>query len=219
MFEIVEKFITLSGEAPIIGSPIFLIRFSRCNLKCSYCDTSYNTEINEILSVEDLKNEISSAVSSYPALKVLFTGGEPLLNERRDTLPDIIESFPETDFYIETNGSIHITDFSHHNSHYVMDWKTPSSGSPDCFNQKNLKDIRFTHDCIKFVVNHADLTWVKDKIQFIHHIMLKLPIFLSPQWDQIGLKDLAEFIIQHKLPVSLSLQLHKLIWGKDARGV
>jgi 7-carboxy-7-deazaguanine synthase len=219
MFDIVEKFITLSGEAPMIGSPVFLIRFSNCNLNCAYCDTGYHTEVNEVLSIDALKSEISGTIASYPALKILFTGGEPLLNGRQDALLNIIESFPDTEFYIETNGSVLITDLSHHNSHYVMDWKTPSSGNPDCFNRDNLKDIRITHDCIKFVLNHADLEWVKEKICFIQRIIPKLPMYLSPQWGDIGLKDLAEFILSNKLPASLSLQLHKMIWGKDARGV
>ncbi|HAO21311.1 MAG TPA: hypothetical protein DCQ37_13100 [Desulfobacteraceae bacterium] len=219
MFEIVEKFVTLSGEAPIIGSPIFLIRFSRCNLNCAYCDTGYHTEVNQILSFDALKKEISDMIASYPALKVLFTGGEPLLNERREELPAIIECFPETEFYIETNGSIHITDFSNHNSHYVMDWKSPSSGHNNCFNRDNLKDIRITHDCIKFVINQADLDWVKEKVRFIQRIIPKLPMYLSPQSGGIGLKDLAEFIINNRLPASVSVQLHKMIWGKDARGV
>ena len=81
-YAINEKFFTLSGEAPNMGMPIFLIRFSGCNLNCSYCDTTYHKEINENLSHEELHRLVVEATTEYSGVSVLFTGGEPLLGER-----------------------------------------------------------------------------------------------------------------------------------------
>lgn len=219
MFEIVEKIITLNGEAPIAGEPIFLIRLSNCNLSCNYCDTNYNEEINYNNSISNLEKEIKQQITAYPGLKVLFTGGEPLHANKQSNVLALIKKMPAFNFYIETNGSVVIDDFSLKNSHFIVDWKTPSSGHGESFVFANLAKLRPQNDCIKFVVSNNDLLWVKDKIIKIRIDNPALPIYLSPQWGKIELEKLAEFIIKNKLSVNLSLQLHKIIWGKDRRGV
>src|SRR4030042_2813519 len=108
MLNIIEKYITISGEAPIIGYPVYLIRFSSCNLNCSYCDTKYKDEINFSFTEDELIDDINNAIKVNPFLNVLLTGGEPLLDEREDKILNIIKKFKKINFYIETNGSIKI---------------------------------------------------------------------------------------------------------------
>lgn len=219
MLEIVEKFISLSGEAPIVGEPVFLIRFSRCNLACRYCDTPYHEEINETISAESLVKVIKDTRKGYPGLKVLFTGGEPLLGERQSVLLDIVGTLPDCEFYVETNGSIKLVNFSIKNVVYVVDWKTPSSGMSQSFEMDNLKHLRHGKDCIKFVVSREDLQWTKNRIFQIQQINPGVKIYLSPQWDSIEFDELAGFIIENSLPAAMSLQLHKIVWGSEKRGV
>ena len=222
MFNIVEKFITLSGEAPNSGEPIYLIRFSRCNLNCSYCDTSYNNEINYTFSQKELINEINRKKHEYPGIKILLTGGEPLLEDRQQKIIQLINKTNKINncqFFIETNGTIEIKDFSLNNVHYVIDWKTPSSGYKDSFITNNLYSARSGIDVIKFVTAYDDLVWVKEKIDFIKKFKPNIAIYLSPQLNNIKLDQLAYFITDNKLSVNLSIQLHKIIWGNDKRGV
>jgi len=221
MFDIVERFVTISGEAPIAGEPIYLIRFTGCNLDCSYCDTDYKDELNETVSCEELKNDIIEKINEYPELKILFTGGEPLLEERQDELLKIIDELKYINFYIETNGSIFITDFNLPNCHYIVDWKSPSSGQNEekDFCIENLKSLRIEEDCIKFVIDSLDCEWLKDVIKIIERVNPFLPLYVSPQWGKINLEDLADFILRNKLPLKLSLQLHKIIWETSKRGV
>jgi 7-carboxy-7-deazaguanine synthase len=221
MIEIVERFITISGEAPIIGEPIYLVRFSKCNLDCSYCDTMYKNEVNECLSVEELKADIIEKINDYPELKVLFTGGEPLLGERQEKLLKIIEDLKYINFYIETNGSIPITNFNLPNCHFVADWKAPSSGEEDDldFCIENLRHYRIDEDCIKFVISRYDLEWLKDVIRVIEKMNPFLPLYVSAQWGEITLKEIADFILINKLPLKISIQLHKIIWEPEMRGV
>jgi 7-carboxy-7-deazaguanine synthase len=219
MFNIAEKFITISGEAPIIGYPVYLIRFSGCNLNCTYCDTPYKDEINFKLSINELAEDIISQSLQYPDIKVLFTGGEPFLDNRQTGLIEIIKSNENIDFYIETNGSIKLEDFIIPNVFYVADWKTPSSGDPDNFFMDNLKKFRINNDCLKFVVSGTDFDWLKEKIKIIQKINPFLPIYISPQWNKLDLEELAEFILKNRLPVRISIQLHKIIWKNKDRGV
>ena len=219
MLNIVEKFITISGEAPIIGQPVYLIRFSNCNLNCNYCDTPYKNEVNYAFSKKEMINDILLAVQGYPDIKVLFTGGEPLLSERNDILMSIIEELKDIDFYIETNGSILLDNYELANCFYVVDWKSPSSGENISFCKDNLMQLRSNNDCIKFVVSRNDLEWVKDSIKTINKINPSLNLFISAQSGKINLEELADFILKNRLPLNISIQLHKYIWPKIERGV
>ena len=218
-FPIAERFFTLSGEAPTAGQPMYLIRFSGCNLKCSYCDTPNRNEINERLTFTQLSEEIALAQKEYPGAFVLFTGGEPLLNERIEAISQLAAKHSETLFYVETNGSIFIQDFGKGNLRYVADWKTPSSGEGSSFCMNNIKKLRAGLDCIKIVTDETDLPQVRAIIKEIKENNAGLDIYLSPQTGKIEPKDLVSFIIENRLDVRLSLQLHKIIWGIDAKGV
>lgn len=218
MLNLVEKFITLSGEAPITGEPIFLIRFSGCNLDCKYCDTPYNVEVNSRMSREELILAIREQCETFPGIKVLFTGGEPLLNDRREQIIHIVREMPDIMFYIETNGSIAIETEGLDNLVYVVDWKTPSSGYEHSFLEENIPKLRPGVDCVKLVTAWNDLEWVKKKVLYLHERQPGVKIYLSPHYGDIDLEELAGYIIANKLPAALSVQLHKIIWG-EKRGV
>lgn len=218
-FPIVERFFTLSGEAPTAGHPMYLIRFAGCNLNCSYCDTSNRNNTNEYLTFTQLSGELTKVNKEYPDAFVLFTGGEPLLGERMEAISQLAAEHCDMLFYVETNGSIFIQDYGKGNLRYVADWKTHSSGEGESFCKKNLQKLRAGLDCIKIVVDKNDLSSLKSKIDEIKQNNAGLDIYLSPQTGKIELQDLAAFIIENRLDVRLSLQLHKIIWGIDATGV
>jgi len=225
MFDLSETYRSLSGEAPIIGEPVYLIRFSGCNLNCSYCDSKYASgtqnsgSISRTISEEDLTREIANVKSEYPSIKVLFTGGEPLFADRQEALIRSMKTCGNVSFYMETNGSIPISEFNLLNCTYVVDLKTPSSGEADSFHSDNFKRLRAGHDCIKIVLDDNDLPWVLEKIAFINSINPGLAIYLSPQWGKIALEKLASFILDNSLDAKMSIQLHKIIWGENTRGV
>ena len=216
--DICEKFFSISGEAPRSGFPCYVVRFSGCNLSCAYCDTSYHAEIREQLSEENLFAEISAKAAMYPSAFIMFTGGEPLLFGRDRVISSIAEKLSETTFYVETNGSLKIENFSLKNLRYVVDWKTPSSGEQKSFCRENLEHLRPGIDCVKIVVSSEDLPFAEDALREIKLANRGLEVFFSPQWGAIGFDELAAFIVERRLDAALSLQLHKIIWG-DKRGV
>ncbi|MBN2442146.1 MAG: 4Fe-4S cluster-binding domain-containing protein [Spirochaetales bacterium] len=218
-FQIIEKFVTISGEAPIPGTPVYLIRFAGCNLNCRYCDVPYTDRITVTLSENELYDDILIHLKKYPFLKILLTGGEPLKEERQAALFRVISKLKSsTHVYIETNGSIHI-DFFPEYAHFVCDWKTPSSGEEKSFHYENIKTLRPEKDSIKFVVTEKDFEWVKEKIEILQKVNPRLPVYFSPQWGKLNFKDLALFILKNRLPGIMSLQLHKMIWVNEKEGI
>lgn len=71
MRKINEIFYSLQGEGFHTGTPAVFVRFSGCNLKCPFCDTTH--EDGTLMSDEEIVVE----VSKYPASLVILTGGEP----------------------------------------------------------------------------------------------------------------------------------------------
>jgi 7-carboxy-7-deazaguanine synthase len=217
-YEIVEHFFTVSGEAPLSGLPIYLVRFSGCNLSCAYCDTGYHAQALEVISHDELLNMIQEAIAEYPGAAVLFTGGEPLERGRTPGLVNCALRFPETVFLVETNGSIPLPDVLPENMRFVLDWKMPSSGHAGTFAVRNIPRLRHDKDCIKIVVARDDLPLLQGILAAIRHDNSRVPVFLSPVEGRIRLDELAEYIVSNRLAVSLSLQMHKIIWG-NRRGV
>lgn len=217
LLEISERFVSLSGEAPLTGYPMYFIRFSGCNIQCSYCDTLYHNEVEMKISEKELEKDIREKVSDYPGLKVLFTGGEPLFNSREEVIYTIIKNNPDIDFFIETNGTVPVNTELPNVSH-ILDMKAPSSLHSDSFYLKNLKLMR-EKDCLKLVISKEDMAWAVEKVKWLNSGYPKVRIFISPQWDQISLEELAAMITENRLKAALSLQIHKIIWDKNKRGV
>ena len=101
---VVEIFDSIEGEGRLIGYPVSFIRLEGCNLRCSWCDTtySYDTENYKLISIE----EILDTIKDFSNKKVCITGGEPLINEGFDPL---FEALIKENYYVilETNGTVY----------------------------------------------------------------------------------------------------------------
>lgn len=99
-YNIVEIFHSVQGEGFRAGIPHVFIRFGRCNLRCEWCDTDFDT------FTEMTGKEILDAVLQYPTKNVVFTGGEPMLND----LWALNRLLKSRDYHlsIESNGTIEI---------------------------------------------------------------------------------------------------------------
>jgi len=100
-----EVFFSLQGEGPQLGLPAWFIRFSGCNLECSWCDSKYakkgiDTSVYKIISDLEQKEDEENVYCK----NIILTGGEPLL--QKDLLK-LIKMFGDRKFYIETNGTIY----------------------------------------------------------------------------------------------------------------
>ncbi len=207
---ITEKFHSIQGEGTLTGLPMYFIRTNLCNLRCSWCDTTYSFKGGIEESVVDLIEECSSTWENW----ICLTGGEPLL--QKDSY-EFVKSLTEKGkkVLIETGGSLDIDKFvSVPGSLIDMDVKTPSSGEQKSLKKRNLLLLR-NEDYIKFVIqDETDFIYA---IRFLKENTIKCGVIIQPAWG----KDpawLVERVLREKLNVRVMLQLHKIIYG-ERRGV
>jgi len=209
-----EIFYSIQGESSFIGIPCVLVRLTGCNLRCSYCDTRYAYEEGTLREIP----EIIDQVSSYRSRLVEITGGEPLLQEQT---PLLIRSLLGRgyDVLLETNGSRSIRDIDRRCVR-IVDIKCPSSGEAHNNDDSILNDLT-ERDEIKFVVGDRNDYEFARKIlsSRISATRISRPPLLSPVTQYLDPQLLARWILDDHLYVRLQIQLHKILWGREARGV
>ena len=209
--KVCETFYSLMGESTRVGLPAFFIRLSGCNLRCRYCDTAYAYAEGEEVAVAAL----IQAVTGSPSRLVLVTGGEPLLQE--DTLPllsGLVEAGCEV--CLETNGSRPIQRVEAR-VHRILDLKCPGSGMAGENYWPNLECLT-PRDEVKFVIcGRDDFLWALEVIR-AHDLAGRLPVLISPVFGQVSGQEAAAWILESRLPLRLNLQIHKILWGAEARG-
>lgn len=240
-----EIFLSLQGESTFAGLPCVFVRLTACNLRCSYCDTAYAFAEGRKMSLSDVRAEVqrlarpfAESAGAYPASGKLpiieLTGGEPLL--QRNSLP-LMKSFCDDGFtvLIETSGAHDITAIDPR-VRRIMDLKCPSSGEAARNRWENLPLLKPT-DEVKFVIGTVeDYAWAKEviarhKLASVCTVLFSWVAPLTPAQQDKSLKppppgqtplsrrELAERVLADGLPVRFQVQIHKVIWPPDARGV
>lgn len=207
-----EIFFSIQGESSYAGLPCVFVRLTYCNLRCSWCDTEYAFYEGKRQSTD----AIIEKVCSYPCELVEVTGGEPLLQKNVHHLITTLLDHGKT-VLVETGGhmDIHQVDAR---AILIYDIKCPDSGMSDRNRWENLKALR-PRDEVKFVIaSRRDYEWARDQIPEIPSWKDRV-ILLSPVWDRLEPRILAEWVLQDNLPVRMQVQLHKILWGAEARGV
>jgi len=209
-----EIFYSIQGESSFAGLPCVLVRLTGCNLRCSYCDTRYAYEEGTLWNIPAIIDRVSSCQSRL----VEITGGEPLLQEET---PLLIHELLDRgyDVLIETNGSKPIRAVDRRCVR-IVDIKCPSSGESHNNDYSILDDLT-EQDEVKFVVGERnDYEFAKEILSSrILKTRISRPPILSPVTQRLDPKNLAEWILDDHLYVRLQLQLHKILWGSDTRGV
>jgi 7-carboxy-7-deazaguanine synthase len=211
MLRVTEIFHSIQGESSHAGRPCAFVRLTGCNLRCRWCDSEYTFAGGKRMSIE----EIVGRVKGYGCNLVEVTGGEPLAQS--DSL-DLIKQLCDEglEVLIETSGSIDITPVDRR-AKIILDIKCPGSGESEKNLWSNLGQLKEV-DEIKFVIaDRADYEWACRVID--ERGLGRWTVLLSPVWGEMDLKSLAEWMLADRLPARLQTQLHKHIWGAEARGV
>ena len=217
--KVVEKFVSINGESRRAGELAVFIRFRGCNLRCCYCDTKWANEKDcefEELTVE----EIESYIISTNVKNVTLTGGEPLLQPEMGSLLKALAEHPEIRVEIETNGSISIEPFCNdYRPGFTMDYKLPESGSENDMCLENFCLLKNT-DTVKFVCGSiGDLEKAKYIIEK-YNLTKVCAVYISPVFDKIEPADMVSYMIENNLnDIKLQIQMHKVIWDPNLRGV
>lgn len=210
LLRITEIFYSLQGESNTVGVPTVFIRLTGCPLRCVYCDTAYAFTGGKKIDIAD----IIAQAEQYNTKYITITGGEPLA---QPACLELITQLLDRGFIVslETSGAIDVSAVDPRVVK-VMDLKTPSSGELGKNLYQNIHHLN-QKDQVKFVIgNDEDYNWSKTTITE-YALLDRCEILFSPVMGQQNPTELAEKILQDRLPVRFQIQLHKLLWD-DAQG-
>ena len=206
-----EIFYSLQGESTFAGRPCVLVRLTGCQMRCVWCDTEYAFYEGGWMTLD----EIVAKAAAFGCPLVEVTGGEPLLQP--NVLP-LMSALCDAGYEVllETGGGLDIAPVDGR-VRRIVDVKCPASGEAENNRWENLDELRPT-DELKFVVaGREDYDWAK-RVIAERNLAGRCPIHFSPVWESMPPAELAGWILEDRLPVRLTLQQHKVLWG-NARGV
>ena len=207
MLKIHEIFHSLQGESTRVGLPTVFVRLTGCPLRCGYCDTAYAFQGGANMSLE----QILERVAGYGARYVTVTGGEPLA--QKECIP-LLEKLCDAGYNVslETSGAMDTNKVDARVS-VILDIKTPGSGEEKKNLWSNLDRIK-PKDEVKFVLcGREDYDWAR-RVLAERRLADKCTVLFSPVYSQLNPTDLADWVLQDRLPVRMQVQLHKILWGE-----
>ena len=220
VYQVVEKFVSINGEGRRAGELAVFIRMKGCNLRCTYCDTLWANEA-DCESTEMTVDEIVSYIEESKVKNVTLTGGEPLLREGMAELITAILSDPQRRVEIETNGSVDLSPYCEleRRPSFTMDYKMPDSGMEHAMCLSNMEKLS-SEDTVKFVVSsRSDMERALEIIEK-YDLRERTAVYFSPVFGRIEPVELVDFLMEKKLnDVKIQIQLHKVIWDPQKRGV
>ena len=193
MYRINEIFYSLQGEGFHTGTPAVFVRFSGCNMHCSFCDTQHQT--GEIISLQEIVDE----VNKYPiAPIVVLTGGEPSLFIDEAFVVELKQKTGKK-ISIETNGTRLLP--------INLDWVTFSPKS--AFEGGDIEPCVLTHcDELKVVYLGQDLAQydgIEAKYRFLQ------PCFVEDLEQRKAIMQACVEAVKRHPNWRLSLQIHRVL--------
>ena len=218
---VAEKFISINGEGTRAGELAVFVRFVGCNLRCTYCDTMWANEPG--CPYEEMTPaQICDYVHSTGISNVTLTGGEPLLQKQMEELIGQLIRDCGVRVEIETNGAVDLGPFAQipeGRPSFTMDYKLPSSGCEGQMLTGNFSVLQ-AQDTVKFVSgSREDLERAAEIIEE-YGLLDRCYVYFSPVFGKIEPAEIVDFMLENKLnKARIQIQMHKVIWDPNARGV
>lgn len=211
---ITEIFHSIQGESSHAGRPCSFVRLTGCPMRCVWCDSEYTFTGGDRKTFD----EIFAELESFGCNLVEITGGEPLA--QKNVFSFITELCDRGyEVLIETGGFVS-TGQVDPRAKIILDVKCPGSGEAERNHWENLDRLRPENDEVKFVVaDLADWEFAKGIISKYDLENRVKEILISPVFGMKDLAGLAETVTKSGVRARFQLQLHKYIWGAEARGV
>ncbi|MGA7537283.1 MAG: 7-carboxy-7-deazaguanine synthase QueE [Steroidobacteraceae bacterium] len=201
-----EIFYSLQGEADTAGMPTVFVRLTGCPLRCRYCDTEYAFHGGEWWEVEAIVQRVRELGGRY----VCVTGGEPLAQKScLSLLHRLCDAGCRVS--LETSGAMSLEGVDERVVR-VVDVKTPGSGEEPRNRYDELSRLN-ARDLVKFVIcDRGDYEWSCAKMRELG-LEDRCTVLFSPSHEQLAARELADWILDDRLPVRFQIQLHKYLWG------
>jgi len=214
MLRVTEIFHSIQGESTHAGRPCAFVRLTGCPMRCVWCDSEYTFTGGDHLSVDDVLAQVRALGCNL----VEVTGGEPLAQPQAFKLiTELCEEGYEV--LVETGGYVS-TEAVDPRAQIILDVKCPGSGEDKRNHWPNLEVLRADKDEVKFVIaNRSDWDFARDIIERFDLEKRAKAVLISPIWNGVNLQEVAGWITSSGLKVRMQLQMHKYIWGSEARGV
>ena len=225
-----EIFYSLQGEADTAGVPTVFVRLTGCPLRCQYCDTEYAFQGGEWWDVEAVVQRVRELGSREPGgsersgkrgsseqgndglrgRHVCVTGGEPLAQKScLALLTQLCDAGCRVS--LETSGAMSLEGVDERVVR-VVDVKTPGSGEEPRNRYEELARLG-PRDLVKFVIcDRGDYEWSCAKFCELG-LEGRCTVLFSPSHEQLPARQLADWILEDRLPVRFQIQLHKYLWG------
>jgi 7-carboxy-7-deazaguanine synthase len=203
---VTEIFHSIQGESSRVGLPTVFVRLSGCPLRCVWCDTAYAFSGGEVLTID----EVLQRIAAFDCDTVCVTGGEPLA--QKSCLP-LLDTLCDAGYSVslETSGALDIGGVDPRVAR-IMDLKAPGSGEYEKNRWGNL-ELLTSHDELKFVLaSREDYDWAVAACRQ-RRLFERCPVLFSPVQGQLDPTQLAQWILDDRLPLRFQLQLHKVLWG------
>jgi len=220
-----EIFYSIQGEGYHLGRPATFVRLAYCNLRCVWCDSKYTWDWKgknpEEYFVEMNIDEAERAVAAPGCHHVVFTGGEPLVQQKSLTV--LLERLKAKDYYIEveTNGSLlPLGSLAGMVDHWSVSPKLENSGNP--------RSVREVPECYQFFqhilsVHFKFVIDAPDDIIEVNNLVAKYGIrrervYLMPAADnELTLKQKSVWLVEKckENGYSFSTRLQITLWGNE----
>lgn len=219
--KVCEIFRSIEGEGLRTGFPAVFIRLHGCNLRCNYCDSMYAVEGGDYKQMN--VTQVLDAVKKFSGIThVTLTGGEPLIHQN---VEDLLCQLSGNGYRvnIETNGTVPCK-WHFPGLFYTMDWKCKSSGMSVKMKMENLETLG-SEDVLKFVVGTIeDLEETETVVKSLAKKKDDMPhLFVSPVFGNLSNEEIVNWLLNSNIMVKnnvrFQVQLHKIIWDPERRGV
>ncbi len=209
---VIEVYTSVQGESTWAGVPCTFVRLAGCNLRCTWCDSEFTFTGGEHRSIDSVIAEVSAAGVHL----VEVTGGEPLVHRQAIPLMQRLVDAGHT-VLLETSGSISIAEVPDP-VHVILDLKAPDSGEDHANLWENVALLRPHHEIKLVLASRRDYEWAR-RVIGEHDLASRSTVVLSPAWGLLDAAELVDWMLADQVPARLGLQLHKVVWDRDARGV
>lgn len=207
-----EIYVSVQGESTHAGRPCTFVRLAACHLRCTWCDTPQAFDEGTRRSLDDVIGDVHARGVDL----VEVTGGEPLLQPGVHPLMARLCDLGHR-VLLETSGSLDIGGVDPRVMR-IVDFKCPGSGELLANRWANVA-LLTPRDEVKFVLaDRADYEWARG-VMTEHRLARRCEVLLSTAHGRLAPAEVVRWMLEDGLDARFQLQMHKVLWDPNARGV